>query len=84
MASEELYADLHGLPPILIHVGDGEVILDDSTRLRRCRLPPQPYGSLIRFALDTSSIVFGLCAATIGLRSYVRSHALLTSAGAAS
>lgn len=28
-----LYADLHGLPPILIHVGDAEVILDDSTRL---------------------------------------------------
>ena len=26
-----LYADLHGLPPILIHVGDAEVILD-STR----------------------------------------------------
>jgi epsilon-lactone hydrolase len=28
-----LYADLHGLPPLLIHVGDAEVILDDSTRL---------------------------------------------------
>jgi acetyl esterase/lipase len=27
-----LYAELHGLPPILIHVGDAEVILDDSTR----------------------------------------------------
>jgi epsilon-lactone hydrolase len=27
-----LYADLRGLPPILIHVGDAEVILDDSTR----------------------------------------------------
>jgi epsilon-lactone hydrolase len=27
-----LYADLHGLPPLLIHVGDAEVILDDSTR----------------------------------------------------
>ena len=27
-----LYADLHGLPPILIQVGDAEVILDDSTR----------------------------------------------------
>ena len=27
-----LYADLHGLPPILIHVGGAEVILDDSTR----------------------------------------------------
>ncbi len=27
-----LYADLRGLPPILIHVGDAELILDDSTR----------------------------------------------------
>ncbi len=27
-----LYADMHGLPPILIQVGDAEVILDDSTR----------------------------------------------------
>ncbi len=27
-----LYASLHGLPPVLIHVGDAEVILDDSTR----------------------------------------------------
>jgi monoterpene epsilon-lactone hydrolase len=27
-----LYADLSGLPPILIHVGDAEVILADSTR----------------------------------------------------
>jgi len=27
-----LYADLHGLPPILIHVGDAEVVLDDSRR----------------------------------------------------
>jgi len=27
-----LYADLHGLPPILLHVGDAEVVLDDSTR----------------------------------------------------
>jgi epsilon-lactone hydrolase len=27
-----LYADLHGLPPILIQVGDAEVILDDSVR----------------------------------------------------
>jgi epsilon-lactone hydrolase len=34
-----LYADLHGLPPILIHVGDAEVILDDSTRFAaRARL----------------------------------------------
>ena len=28
-----LYADLHGLPPMLIHVGNCEVLLDDSTRL---------------------------------------------------
>lgn len=28
-----LYADLHGLPPMLIQVGDHEVLLDDSTRL---------------------------------------------------
>jgi acetyl esterase/lipase len=27
-----LYAELRGLPPLLIHVGDAEVILDDSTR----------------------------------------------------
>lgn len=31
-----LYAELHGLPPILIHVGDAEVILDDSTRFAAC------------------------------------------------
>jgi monoterpene epsilon-lactone hydrolase len=28
-----LYADLHGLPPILIQVGTSEVLLDDSVRL---------------------------------------------------
>jgi epsilon-lactone hydrolase len=28
-----LCADLHGLPPLLIQVGDHEVLLDDSTRL---------------------------------------------------
>jgi acetyl esterase/lipase len=28
-----LYGDLTGLPPLLIQVGDGEVLLDDSTRL---------------------------------------------------
>jgi acetyl esterase/lipase len=31
-----LYADLRGLPPILIHVGDAELILDDSTRFAAC------------------------------------------------
>ena len=28
-----IYADLSGLPPLLIHVGENEVLLDDSTRL---------------------------------------------------
>ena len=28
-----LFADLHGLPPTLIHVGEDEILLDDSTRL---------------------------------------------------
>jgi len=28
-----LYADMRGLPPLLIHVGDAEVIVDDSTRV---------------------------------------------------
>jgi acetyl esterase/lipase len=28
-----LYADLHGLPPLLIHVGEDETLLDDSRRL---------------------------------------------------
>jgi acetyl esterase/lipase len=28
-----LYADLTGLPPLLIHVGEDETLLDDSTRL---------------------------------------------------
>jgi acetyl esterase/lipase len=28
-----LYADLHGLPPLLIQVGTDEILLDDSTRL---------------------------------------------------
>lgn len=27
-----LYGDLHGLPPVLIHVGEDEVLLDDSVR----------------------------------------------------
>jgi epsilon-lactone hydrolase len=29
-----LFADLHGLPPTLIHVGDDEILLSDSTRLK--------------------------------------------------
>ncbi len=34
-----LYADLHSLPPLLIHVGDHEVLLDDSVRFgERARL----------------------------------------------
>ena len=28
-----LYGDLRGLPPLLIHVGTAETLLDDSTRL---------------------------------------------------
>jgi acetyl esterase/lipase len=28
-----LYADLKGLPPLLIHVGEDEVLRDDSTRI---------------------------------------------------
>jgi acetyl esterase/lipase len=28
-----LFADLHGLPPLLIHVGSDEILLSDSTRL---------------------------------------------------
>jgi len=28
-----LFADLHGLPPVLIHVGSDEILLDDSTRV---------------------------------------------------
>ena len=31
--ADPLYADLRGLPPLLIQVGDHEVLLDDSTRL---------------------------------------------------
>ncbi len=33
-----LYADLHGLPPLLIQVGTAETLLDDSTRLAGCAL----------------------------------------------
>ena len=28
-----LFADLRGLPPLLVHVGSAETLLDDSTRL---------------------------------------------------
>jgi acetyl esterase/lipase len=28
-----LYAELHGLPPLLVHVGSAETLLDDATRL---------------------------------------------------
>jgi acetyl esterase/lipase len=28
-----IYADLHGLPPLLIHVGTAETLLDDARRL---------------------------------------------------
>lgn len=31
--ASSLHADLHGLPPLLIHVGSAETLLDDSTRL---------------------------------------------------
>lgn len=31
-----LYADLNGLPPILIHVGDYETLLDDAVRFGEC------------------------------------------------
>jgi acetyl esterase/lipase len=31
-----LYADLHGLPPLFIHVGTAETLLDDATRLAEC------------------------------------------------
>ena len=33
-----LYANLRGLPPMLIQVGSGEVLLDDATRLTQCAL----------------------------------------------
>src|SRR5260370_15054384 len=36
-----LYADLRGLPPLLIHVGADEVLRDDSTRLAE---PAHPAG----------------------------------------
>ncbi len=30
-----VHADFRGLPPMLIHVGDAEILLDDSTRVAR-------------------------------------------------
>jgi acetyl esterase/lipase len=37
-ACSPLFADHAGLPPMLIHVGTDEILLDDSTRLaERCR-----------------------------------------------
>ena len=47
-----LYADLAGLPPLLIHAGSYEILLDDSRRLgragprrwrRMCRCRPGPW-----------------------------------------
>jgi epsilon-lactone hydrolase len=32
-ARDPIYADLHGLPPLLIHVGTAETLLDDARRL---------------------------------------------------
>jgi monoterpene epsilon-lactone hydrolase len=31
--ASSLYADLHGLPPMLIHVGSAEILLDDAIRI---------------------------------------------------
>jgi epsilon-lactone hydrolase len=31
-----LHGDYHGLPPLLIQVGDAEILLDDSTRVAEC------------------------------------------------
>jgi acetyl esterase/lipase len=30
-----IYANLHGLPPVLVHVGDREILLSDAVRLDR-------------------------------------------------
>jgi len=35
-----LYADLHGLPSILIQVGEDELLLDDSIRFSDCAKQP--------------------------------------------
>jgi acetyl esterase/lipase len=32
-AVSPVYADLHGLPPVLLHVGATEILLDDSRRM---------------------------------------------------
>jgi monoterpene epsilon-lactone hydrolase len=32
-AASPVYADLHGLPPVLLHVGSTEILLDDSRRM---------------------------------------------------
>ncbi|RWR01241.1 hypothetical protein ED28_13980 [[Pantoea] beijingensis] len=32
-AASPLFADLHGLPPMLLQVGDGEILLDDTLRI---------------------------------------------------
>jgi len=41
-----LYAELDGLPPLLVHVGDAEVLLDDATRfVERSRLAGVPVES---------------------------------------
>ena len=39
-----IHADLRGLPPLLIHVGTAETLLDDATRLadRRARRRASP------------------------------------------
>ena len=33
VVTEQGYADLRGLPPLLLQVGDAEVLLDDRVRL---------------------------------------------------
>jgi epsilon-lactone hydrolase len=46
-----LYADLRGLPPILMQVGDAEVLLDDTTRVaNKARL----VASSVRIRAETS------------------------------
>ena len=45
-----LFGDLHGLPPLLIQVGDAEVLLDDSTRLHARALAAGVDSTLHNFA----------------------------------